>query len=237
MATPRSYTASDADMLLVAATIVENGIAAKEFLVSKRPAWQDPFFPDLQKRVNKAFTDILGINAHAELNAATRRLNRLRAEILNNIAELKVQVKVDYTRGEAEALLNKLGIGRNNPGYRKRNEALLKAVQTLKTNLTPGLKGELEAKGIAPALTNSLIEQSDAFLQTEIQQETLKGGGRSITEAGITELNAVYTEVIGIAKIARNFFKGQPVEQAKFSFEKLIRTQSAGNKSAAPAEK
>jgi len=67
----RIYSVADADMLMASATIAENAIVAKDFLQTKRPAWADPFFPNLQARINKAFPDILGISKYSELKDTT----------------------------------------------------------------------------------------------------------------------------------------------------------------------
>lgn len=48
---------------------------------------------------------------------------------------------------------------------------------------------------------------------------------QTITDANKQELNALYSTVMGISKIARSFYKGQPVEQAKFSFKTVLRNQ------------
>ena len=54
-----------------------------------------------------------------------------------------------------------------------------------------------------------------------ITQETLKGSSKLITEEAVTEFNAIYDEVISVAKIARNFYKGDPAKQDEFSFNKI----------------
>lgn len=43
MKTTRIYKGKDVDMLTVCETIIENAIAQKEFLVSKRKTWESPF--------------------------------------------------------------------------------------------------------------------------------------------------------------------------------------------------
>ena len=231
--TQRLYSAPDADMLIAISTIAENALAAKEYLASKRPAWADPFFQQFQTKINAAFPDILGITGYTELKETTARLYDIKEQLLKDIAELKVQLKVDYKAEEAINLLNSIGIGKNQPDYKKKHEALVKSMQLFKSNLSPQIKQNLIDKGISPTLIEKIIVGSDSFLQSEIKQETLKGSARTITETGVNALNALYAEAIGIAKIARNFYNGQPVEQAKFSFEKLLRDQSLSRKTKA----
>ena len=46
----RKYKTKDVEMLTATATIIENAIANKAFLQSKRTTWADPFFRQTQKR-------------------------------------------------------------------------------------------------------------------------------------------------------------------------------------------
>lgn len=236
MSTQRIYSAPDVVMLVSAATVIESAIAAKEFLVSKRPAWKDPYFTDIQTRINQAFPELLGIQSTAQLKETTGILTAQKATLVNDIGELKVQIKVDYQADQAETLLNRLGIGKSNSGYKSKDEALVESLQLFKTNMTLELKLELTAKGIAPQLIENILQQGEAFTNVAVRQEALKGSSRTITEAGITELNALYNEAIGIAKIARAFYKGQLIEQDKFSFSKLLRAQSGGKSAPQPVQ-
>lgn len=56
-----------------------------------------------------------------------------------------------------------------------------------------------------------------------ITQETLKGSSKLITAEAVTEFNAIYDEVISVAKIARNFYKGNPNKQDEFSYAKILK--------------
>ena len=56
-----------------------------------------------------------------------------------------------------------------------------------------------------------------------MKQETFKGDKKVLTDANVQELNAIYTQVSGIAKVARTFYKGRRVKQDKFSFKKIVK--------------
>lgn len=230
MATQRIYSASDVGMLTAILTIIESAIAAEEFLSSKRPIWKAPFFNDLRTRILNAFSNILGINNVTELSRYIKTVTDLQKSLLSDIADLRVQLKADYAGdpARAEELLNLLGF--KNAGvtlkeYKNNQESLAQLLQRVKTNITPGLKTELQEKGMSPQTIDNILQNADAYIEANVRQENFKGHKKTLTDANKQELNSLYTTVIGISKIARSFYKGQPAEQAKFSFKTVLRNQ------------
>lgn len=59
----RMYKGKSVEMLMTVSTIVEHAINNQSILTEKRPDWVDPFFPDLQIRIDSAFTNILGVSS------------------------------------------------------------------------------------------------------------------------------------------------------------------------------
>lgn len=211
MTTQRIYSASDADMLTAAATIVENAIEKKDFLVSKRPAWADPFFPDLKARIEKAVTEILGTSNVTELRRRTLAVNGLRQKAAQKLSELKVQVKADFREdvSRSDQILTETGLmsgGNFVKFYKLNHQDFSKLLQQVKTGLTPEVRAEIEGKGTSAALIDELIENADAFFAANTAQETRKGVSKALT-----------------AKAERD----------KFSFKKILRLQGV---SPAPQE-
>lgn len=230
MSTQRIYSASDVGMLTAILTIIDSAIDAEEFLSSKRPLWKAPYFQNIRERIYSASSNILGINNVHELSRHTNTVTTLQKSILSDIADFRIQLKADYADNpsRAEELLNLLGF--KNAGvtlkeYKNNQEALAQMLQRFKTHLTPELKAELQEKGMAPQTIDNILADADTFIDANVKQENFKGQKRTLTDANIQELNALYTIVMGIAKISRTFYKGQPTEQAKFTFKKILRNQ------------
>lgn len=227
----RNYSASDADMLTAAATIVDNAIEKKEFLVTKRPSWADPFFPDLKARIEAAITQILGASSVAELRRTTQRVNVLRNTASANLAELKVQLREDFRDDSvlSDRIFTELGLMSGNKfvkfaDYDQQRFAQL--LQQVKTGLTPELRAQIEGKGVHAGLLDDIVQNADDFFALNTGQEVQKGASKSLTDASITELNAIYTAISGVAKIARTFLRGEPkTERDKFSFKGIVRRQ------------
>ncbi|WP_436416455.1 hypothetical protein [Petrimonas sp.] len=227
--TQRIYSFRDVDMLTASLTITDNAIAAKDFLIEKRPLWADPFFADVRQRVLNAFSSILGISNVKELALQTAGLNALGKTVLKDVAEFKIQLVTDFadnkTRGEElQHLLGFKSPGATLPKYKNNQEALVQLLQRLKTGITPEIRTELEEKGMSPATIDNIVTHANQYLEANVKQETFKGDKKVLTNANMQELNAIYTQVSGIAKVARTFYKGRPVEQDKFSFKKIVKS-------------
>ena len=226
--TQRIYSFRDVDMLTASLTITDNAIAAKDFLIEKRPLWADPFFADVRQRVLNAFSSILGISNVKELALQTAGLNALGKTVLKDVAEFKIQLVTDFadnkTRGEElQHLLGFKSPGATLPKYKNNQEALVQLLQRLKTGITPEIRTELEEKGMSPLTIDNIVTHADQYLEANVKQETFKGDKKVLTDVNVQELNAVYTQVSGIAKVARTFYKGSRVEQDKFSFKKIVK--------------
>lgn len=232
--TQRNYSSSDVDMLTAAMIIAENGKKNEEYLSAKRPAWANPFFDELITRIEKTSSEVLGIKSVHQLVEASNTMRVLQSKVLTDIAELKVQIKVDYAddKQQMELLLNKLGIGKAAPDYKTSQQALTQTVEMLQAGLTPQLVAQMKEKGIAAPAIDSLIADSREYIKANVAQEQGKLKRSSLSAANATELNNLYKDIIGISKIARTFYKGQPDMQAGFSFAKIIKNLSGGKTAA-----
>jgi hypothetical protein len=67
----RKYKTKDVEMLTAAATIIENAIANKTFLQSKRTTWADPFFGNLKKQIQSTTDTYLGKDSSQKMRQAT----------------------------------------------------------------------------------------------------------------------------------------------------------------------
>ena len=187
MTTPqRNYSTKDVDMLVTASTIVENAIANKEFLQSKRSAWADPFFDDLKTQIDDAMQTHLGIDSAKDLRQATQTLTGIQKQALSNLAEVKVQITEDFKTDKTRRneILNELGfIGYHQPARTGDQEALINLLFKFKTNLTTQLTTEISAKGTSAELLSAIAGYADTLKNADITQETFKGTRKTITAA------------------------------------------------------
>lgn len=224
--TERIYKGKDVEMLSATATITEHAIDNKTFLISKRTTWADPFFAEIENRIDDAFKTYLGIDNAKAMREATKVVLSIQALALFLLAEFKVQIEEDFKGDPSrrDEILTQLGITEHHKdAQNKDQEALIELLMKFKLNMTSTLQTEITTKGTALALIDNIIAQADILNNANITQETLKGGRKEISAEAVTEFNAIYSAVISVARIARNFFKKDPAKADLFSYNKTLR--------------
>lgn len=226
----RIYQGKNGDMLITCSTIIENAIANQSVLIEKRPIWADPFFTKLQERINNAFSNIIGVSSAEMMKRATRQVTTIQQKALKDIIDLHVQLEVDYEddKERLKIVLDTLGMTTlYKEAQNKSQESLIKLLYQFKTNLTEELKAEITAKGTPLKLLDDIVDYADAMKQANVSQEQAKGIRKEISQEGQDELNAIYKQVIGVAKIARRFFIDNKAKKGLFSYSKILNQLSS----------
>jgi hypothetical protein len=222
----RAYRGSNADMLTVCSTLMENAEAHKNPLIAKRKNWADPFFPTVRARIDSAFPNILGVDSAKNLREKTAQVNTIMKNANSDLSLFKVQLETDFRGNKArlKEIMTQLGIAQHNTAAKKGNQGeMLALLYKFKTNMTPELQSEISEAGTDSELITSIIGYADAFSASNVSQESLKGGRKELTMENLTELNAIYNQVIGIARIARSIFKDSYPIRDQFSYNKLLK--------------
>lgn len=221
----RKYKNKDVEMLTGATIIVENAIANKAFLESKRSTWKDPFFEDFLKEIELTTDTFLGKDAAKQLRDATQVVLTLQKQAIIDLAEFKVQVEQDFknTPTQKTEILNQLGFQAHYKAAQKGDqEALVSLLFRFKTNITPELTAIIVEKGTAQATIDQIIGYANTLQAANVSQETFKGIRTEMTEEAIIAFNTIYDKLISIAKIASNFFKTDKAKQQLFSYAKVV---------------
>lgn len=233
----RAYKGKDVDMLTSSATIIEQAINHKPFLVSKRANWADPFFPVIQTRIQNAFSNFLGIDNAQQMREATQVVTCIQKNALHDLAEFKVQLMEDFKSNKTrrDEILTRLDFTSHlKDAQNKDQEALIQLLLTFKQNMTAALQTEITNAGTAAALIIAIIGYADVLKNSDITQETMKGSRKVITQAGVEEFNEIYNQVISIAKISAKFFKDDKAIKDKFSFAKTLQSLNKPPKTVTP---
>ena len=145
----RKYKTKDIEMLTATATIIENAIANKAFLQSKRTTWADPFFEDLKTQIQNTTDTYLGKDAAQQMRQATQIVLAIQAQTLNDLAEFKVQIEQDFKSNPTQKteILTQLGFKTYHKLAQKGDqEGLVNLLFQFKTNLNPTLNAEIVAR-------------------------------------------------------------------------------------------
>jgi hypothetical protein len=233
----RAYKGKDVEMLTSCSAIVEHATEHKPFLITKRANWVDPFFPDLESRIDNAFTNFLGIDNAQQMREATRTVLGIEANALPALSEFKVQLMEDFKNNKSrrDEILTNLGFTSHLKAAQQRDqEALIQLLLSFKLNMTPALKTEITNAGTDAATITSIIGYAQVLKDSNITQETMKGSRKQITQTALKEFNAIYNLVISVAKISANFFKTDKAIQDKFSYNKTLKNLNSPPKTVTP---
>lgn len=233
----RAYTVGDADMLTAAATIIGHAKDNKAALIAKRSSWKDPFFSNISAAIDNAFTNILGTDSVKDQKKATKALLKATKEIVPLLGDFKTQVEVDFEDDNREKdILLSLGYAQMPKVQKGDQEALTKLLATFTTNMSDTLKQEIVAAGTDADIIDTIISYAAVIKDSNVAQEKHKGTKKAITADGINQLNAIYKQTIGVAKIAARFMAADQAKAALFSFNKTKAALSATTTTASTAK-
>lgn len=238
--TQRKYKSKDVEMLTAAATIIDNAIANKTLLQSKRSTWTDAFLNDLKTQIETTTETYLGKDAAKNMREATQIVISLQAKAQNDLSEFKTQITQDFkkTPAKKDEILNTLGFSAL---YKKvkagDQEALVQLLYQFKTNITPALNTEIVEKGTAQATIEAIVGYANTLKEANITQEGTKGTRKEITEEAVVAFNNIYDQVISVATIARNLYKTEKTKQDLFSFAKVTATMNSKSTTSSTAAK
>jgi len=235
----RNYQGKDVEMLTTCAVLVENAIANIEFLEEKRSNWNDNFFGVLKNKIDAIFADLIGMDTAAKQRKATQIVIKIQNVALEDLAELKVQIMGDFkaNKPRRDEILKELGYTTFLKSARSRDqEALVQWLFRFRTNLSHEIHSEICNNGVNSDILDRILSYTGELFNANITQETLKNSRKAITQENVIQYNEIYGEVISFARMARNFYKGNPAKQDEFSYTKIRKRLNATPRTEAEGE-
>lgn len=233
----RNYNCKDVDMLMTSKTIAESFKSNISVLSVARTNWTEQYATDLVSRIDGTIEKLLGIDAKKELRNATTRLSAIQIPARRDVSFFKTQIDDDFKNNPSkrDEILKTLGYTKHLKDVQKGNqEALIQLLYAFKTNMSDSLRQEITSKGMNASLITNLIGYADTFKNANTTQETFKGSTKEISKEVSDSFNAIYDEIIGICKMASNYFQFEPLKKDQFTFSTVINNLGAARK--VPAE-
>ena len=238
MAKNRHYSYSDVDMALASKTIAESFNTNLSELSTLRTNWTPEYAGDLKNRIDAAIENHLGIDAKKELRNASLNLITVIGPAKRDLSAFKTQIDEDF-KNEAPRLkeIHKvLGFTDNLKAVQKNNqESLIRLLYTFNHNMTDELRQEITVKGMNPALIDNINGYADTVKTANTTQELLKLTTKDTSLDIANAFNAIYDEIIGICKIASNYYQYEPIKKEQFTFSKVVSNMHVAKK-VAPLE-
>ncbi len=217
--TQRNYKVKDEVMLMASKTIVKNMSNNLPDLSLVRSNWTEEYVSELNGKIDTAATNFLGLDKQKELRVATDQVEDILKPAVKNLGFLKTQIEVDMGKDAKEILK---GLGYTKPLNSLDQEGVITLLYGVNNGMTEDLKAQLVAKGTNPELIDSTIGYAETLKQANLTQEVLKGTTREMSDEAVSAFNDIYTEVIGICKIASKIYHDDPVKKSLFTFSKVV---------------
>ncbi|WP_163716199.1 hypothetical protein [Mangrovibacterium lignilyticum] len=218
----RNYHNKDVDMLMASKTILISFRTNLAELSLIRTNWTDLFATAVETRITSAINKYLGLDKKAQQRQATHLLESIKQPAQKALSFLKTQIEVDFKPNAAE-ILQTLGYQANWAAVQNDDqEALIQLLYAFDKGMTDELKTEIAGKGTNPVLIETIIGYAAQMEQANVNQESLKQTSQEITEEALAELNAIYDEIIGICKIAAQYYEDKPLLAAQFTFSRVV---------------
>ncbi|MBN1252680.1 MAG: hypothetical protein JXA16_11130 [Bacteroidales bacterium] len=233
MSKSRNYNFKDVDMLMASKTVMESFKTNLSELSTVRTNWTEHNVNALSTKIDNAIDSYLGIDSKKELRNATEKVLSIQAPAKRDLSFFKSQIDVDFTKDSKKKteILKNLGFAKLLRDVQKGNqESLIELLFTFKRHMNDKLKNEIIAKGTDVKLIDQIIGYADVLKLADVTQEALKGTTKEITTEAIQVFNEIYDEIIGICKIASNYYMYEPLKKEQFSFTKVVSNMSATKK-------
>jgi len=230
METKRLFTPKVSTFLIAAATIADAALDHVAALQEQDASINKSFLANLRTRIDTAIKNILGADNAKALRKSTAELLDTHTKAKYDLHLTKVFVENKYAGDDMRRneLLNNLGFHAfYTAAARGTQYAMGQLLSRLDNNLTPGIEAELIGKGLPQPRILALRKYAAIYTNTNIKQEGNKDARKEGTDANVKELNAVYTEIISICKLAQLVFKRFHVVHDSFVFTKVVRQQSS----------
>jgi hypothetical protein len=217
-------------MLLASKTITQTLGDNLADLSIARSNWSETYVSELSTKIDDAIENYLGLDKKKELRDATGKLATIQVPALRDLSFLKTQLEVDFGN-EAKEIKKKLGYDKNLRNVQKGDqEALIQLLYTFKKGMTGDLKTSIVNKGTNVALIDRIIGYADQLKEANVTQETLKETSKEVSGEAVNIFNGIYDEIIGICKIAANYYQYDELKKDQFTFSKVVANMNATRK-------
>lgn len=230
MTQTRLYSCKDSDMLMASKVIATSLSNQLPDLSMVRSNWTPEYAEGLNTKIDNAMEEFLGLDKKKALRDATAALTAIQGPAMNDLQFMKTQIDVDFGK-DANEIIKNLGYNNYLKTARKGDqEAQIQLLFAFKKGMTNKLKDDIVAKGTNPALIDRIIGYATQLSEANLTQESLKGTTKNLSEAALATFNEIYTEIIGICKIAAAYYIDDQNLKTQFTFSRVVTNMNASGK-------
>ena len=225
MSEQRKFRGREVSMVIACKVISNHFSANITELGNARTNWTPEYASDLATRIDTIASNYMGAKTRDELFNASATLLNLVVPAKRDLVSIKKQIMVDFANDPVKcaSLLSGLGMSSNLRIAELTQGELVGMLIAFRRNLTQQMLTEITSKGMPATLPQRIVTYVDDINNANARQEQLKSSTKEATGTVISELNALYNEIIGICKIASDYFKADGLKKEMFTFSKILR--------------
>lgn len=230
MLASRTYKCKDVEMLMASKTILKSFGTNLSDLSMVRSNWTPEYASTLDTEVDAAIDNYLGLDKKKDQRNATASLIAIQEPALRNLGFIKTQIEVDFPK-QSKEIIKSLGYNKYLLDARKGNqEALTQLLYAFAKGMDGALTAKIVAKGTNPALIEAIIGYGSQLSNANVVQESLKETSKLVSEEAVVVFNKIYSDIIGICKIASSYYAYNALLKEQFTFSRVVDNMSVAPK-------
>jgi len=189
-------------------------------LSSIRRNWSPDYAANLKERIDTVINQYFTHESLSDHLDKHGKFYELMVAALKDVSVFRAQLKVDFKHDKEwlNETLDNLGyVDYFSEAKNGDHFSLYKMMSTFKRNMTPELQQVVLARGIDKSLINRLIAYKERL--SDLKNCFDVSQGKDQLEADLKrEINAIYTEIKDICRIATAYYEFDPMQHDRFQF-------------------
>ena len=221
----RKFPCKAIELLIVGETIVTLASTHTEALAKRRAAFTPAYFDELKTNIDKAYTNVLGVDNAQPMKDATQLLGGMMKPAKNDLVDFNKQLTFDFRKNATrlKQLKDQLGFTTHYAKLKSGDqENFIQLLAKFKTNMLADTKTEILTQGTDANLIDRILGYANTLKNANVTQEVGKLLRKELTQQDISTLNDLYDQLILINNIARRSNLGDTVKKT-FSFPALLK--------------
>lgn len=230
----RDYATSDASMIVGIGAITASALKHQEALEEEDTMLTKEYLEGLQSRINTAATTILGHDNAKGLRTATADLHEDTDTAIEALGSMLNTIKNKYREapGRRDELLKSLGfdtyyVRASHKDQQALGQLLSRAAAALAED-NDALQTELKGRGMNQKRIDTVTSLAATYTIDNTGQEATKGARKLLSAGDVATLNALYHDVMEVAKTARHYFRNDSTLRSLFVFSKVAPPSRGG---------
>lgn len=221
----RKFKCKAIELLIIGETIATVAATHVEALAKRRAAFTLAYFDELKTNIDKAYTDVLGVDNAQPMKDATQLLGSMMKPAKNDLVDFNKQLTFDFRKNATrlKQLKDQLGFTTHYTKLKSGDqENFIQLLAKFKANMLADTKTEILTQGTDANLIDRILGYANTLKNANVTQEVGKLLRKELTQQDISTLNDLYDQLILINNIARRSNLSDTVKKT-FSFPALLK--------------